>query len=150
MPQNLSSGTEDLKVLTAPRPLAPWWRETRATLSLAAPLVMAQIAQIAIGTTDVLMMGWLGPASLAAGALGHNLLFPLFLFGLGIVSAVIPMTAQELGARSYRGVRRTLRQGPRITQTPQPRFALPPKVAGLPLGLSRSGRFGQPAVRRTR
>ncbi len=111
MPQNLSSGTEDLTVLTAPRSLAPWWRETRATLSLAAPLVMAQIAQIAIGTTDVLMMGWLGPASLAAGALGHNLLFPLFLFGLGIVSAVIPMTAQELGARNYRGVRRTLRQG---------------------------------------
>jgi MATE family multidrug resistance protein len=111
MPQIVSSETEGREVLTVPRPFAPWWRETRATLGLAGPLVLGQIAQIAIGTTDVVMMGWLGPASLAAGALGHNLLFPLFLFGLGIASAVAPMAAQELGARNYRGVRRTLRQG---------------------------------------
>ena len=111
MPRSLISEAGGRGRPAAEPPRAPLWREARATVALATPLALAQIAQIAIGTTDVVMMGWLGPASLAAGALGHNLLFPLFLFGLGIVSAVSPMVAQELGARNYPGVRRTLRQG---------------------------------------
>lgn len=96
-----------------PVPLAGdlWRREGRATLRLATPLVLAQLAHIGIGTTDVLMMGWLGPEALAAGALGVNFLFPLYLFGLGVATAVAPMAAQALGARQYRGVRRTVRQG---------------------------------------
>ena len=46
----------------------------RATLSLTWPLVLTNLAQ-ALGTTDVIMMGRLGPAALAAGALGTNLYF---------------------------------------------------------------------------
>src|SRR3546814_3691995 len=66
---------------------------------------------IAINTTDILMMGWLGPQELAAGALGMNIYVPIFLFGLGIASVVAPMVSQALGARDFRGVRRTVRQG---------------------------------------
>src|SRR3546814_15564632 len=57
------------------------------------------------------MMGWLGPQELAAGALGMNIYVPIFLFGLGIASVVAPMVSQALGARDFRGVRRTVRQG---------------------------------------
>jgi len=88
-----------------------WRRELAATLRLAGPLVFTQLAMIAINTTDIVMMGWLGPQELAAGALGLNVYFPLFLFGLGIATVVAPMSAQALGARDYRGVRRTVRQG---------------------------------------
>jgi MATE family multidrug resistance protein len=66
---------------------------------------------IGINTTDIVMMGWLGPQALAAGALGMNIYIPLYLFGMGIATVVAPMTAQALGARDFRGVRRTVRQG---------------------------------------
>jgi MATE family multidrug resistance protein len=90
---------------------ALWRREIVATLRLAVPLVFAQLGMIAINTTDILMMGWLGPQELAAGALGMNVYVPIFLFGLGIASVVAPMVSQALGARDFRGVRRTVRQG---------------------------------------
>ncbi|WP_193369956.1 MATE family efflux transporter [Pelagibius marinus] len=95
----------------APSAVALWRREILATLRLAAPLVFTQLAMIGINTTDIVMMGWLGPEELAAGALGMNIFIPLFLFGLGIATVVAPMTAQALGARDFRGVRRTVRQG---------------------------------------
>ena len=57
------------------------------------------------------MMGWLGTEALAAGSLGYNLLFPLYLLGLGVILAVAPMTAKALGAGDETGVRRTFRQG---------------------------------------
>lgn len=95
----------------APSAAALWRREVAATLRLAAPLVFTQLAMIGINTTDIVMMGWLGPEELAAGALGMNIFIPLFLFGMGIATVVAPMTAQALGARDFRGVRRTVRQG---------------------------------------
>ena len=93
------------------RGVESWRDEIRATLSLAVPLALAQLAHIGIQTTDVLMMGWLGPTALAAGTLGANIYTPLWLFGLGIVMAVAPMAAQALGARRFRSVRRIVRQG---------------------------------------
>ncbi len=89
----------------------PWRGEAWDTLRLATPLMLSQLAAVAIGTTDIVMMGWLGPEKLAAGALGVNFYFPIYLFGVGLVNAVTPMTAQALGARRFRAVRRTLRQG---------------------------------------
>lgn len=88
-----------------------WSREFRATLTLAWPLVLSQLATVAMSTTDVVMMGWLGPVPLAAGTLGSSIIFPLVFFGIGTLTAVAAMCAQELGARRYRGVRRTVRQG---------------------------------------
>lgn len=88
-----------------------WRREIWETLCLSAPLAFTQLAMIGINTTDIVMMGWLGPEDLAAGALGMNIYIPLFLFGLGIATVVAPMVAQSLGGRDFKGVRRTVRQG---------------------------------------
>lgn len=88
-----------------------WSGEFRTTLTLAWPLVLSQLATVAMSTTDVVMMGWLGPVPLAAGTLGSSIIFPLVFFGIGTLTAVAAMCAQELGARRYRGVRRTVRQG---------------------------------------
>ncbi len=96
--------------LTAPGAGA-WRDEIVSSLKLAVPLALAQLAQIAMQTTDVLMMGWLGRDDLAAGTLGSNMLFPVYLFGMGIVTATAPMMAQALGGRQYRAIRRTARQG---------------------------------------
>ena len=87
--------------------------ELRAMLALGWPLILTNLAQHALMTTDVILMGWLGSEALAAGALGTNLYFALLIFGIGLVSATSPMIAEELGRRrhSVREVRRTVRQG---------------------------------------
>ncbi len=88
-----------------------FWAEVRATVSLSVPIALTQLAQMGLQTTDVVMTGWLGPTALAAGQLGHSLFFPMFVTLLGMLFATAAMFAQELGARRYKGVRRTFRQG---------------------------------------
>jgi MATE family multidrug resistance protein len=91
----------------------PWRTEIRAMLALAWPMVLTNLGQTAMTATDVMMMGRLGPSSLAAGTLGANLYFSPMIFGLGLILAVAPMIAFELGRKrhSVRDVRRTVRQG---------------------------------------
>jgi MATE family multidrug resistance protein len=90
-----------------------WTAELRATLALGWPLILTNLAQNALMTSDVILMGWLGSDSLAAGALGTNLYFAFLIFGIGLMSATSPLIAEELGRRSHsvREVRRTVRQG---------------------------------------
>jgi MATE family multidrug resistance protein len=89
-----------------------WRDEVRATTALAWPLVLTNLTQSLIQSTDVLLLGWAGPAVLAAGTLGINLYYAFLIFGIGLVIAASPMIARELGARrhSVRDVRRTVRQ----------------------------------------
>jgi MATE family multidrug resistance protein len=90
-----------------------WRDEIRATLALAWPLILTNIAQALIHVTDVVLLGWAGASVLAAGTLGVNIYFAFLIFGIGLVTATAPMIAKELGERSHsvRDVRRTVRQG---------------------------------------
>lgn len=88
-----------------------WGAELRATFALAWPLVIAQLAQNALHTTDVIMLGWLGPSYLAAGTLATTFIMPFLVGGMGIVGAVAPLVAQARGARDIKAVRRVVRQG---------------------------------------
>lgn len=88
-----------------------WRRELAATFRLSWPLVLTQLATIALTTVDVIMIGWLGPDELAAATLATSLIFPLTFFGIGLLAATAAMFSQEIGAIRLRGVRRTLRQG---------------------------------------
>lgn len=96
-----------------PAPAArPWLDETRATASLAGPLILTNVAQSAINATDVVLLGWLGARELAASAIGINLYLAFLIFGMGLVMAASPIMAKQLGGRrhSVREVRRTVRQ----------------------------------------
>jgi len=88
-----------------------WGAEFRALLKLGWPLIVAQLAQISLFTTDTIMLGWLGPKYLAAAALANALFVAVQLFGMGVVGAVTPMVSQALGANDPQSVRRTVRQG---------------------------------------
>jgi MATE family multidrug resistance protein len=90
-----------------------WRDEVRATLSLAWPLILANVTQQAIQATDVLLMGRLGATPLAAATLGLNLTWTLSIFVPGLITASSPMMAKALGQRSnaVRDVRRTFRAG---------------------------------------
>ncbi|GMM61271.1 MATE family efflux transporter [Novosphingobium pituita] len=86
------------------------WREM---LRLAAPLVGANLLQMAVFAVDVLFVARLGPASLAASSLAVSI-FGLLIWSLsGLVGAASPLIAAELGRRSHavREVRRTVRMG---------------------------------------
>jgi MATE family multidrug resistance protein len=102
----------DIAVRIEP-PKSAWGREMRATLALAWPLVLTNLAQTAMPTTDVILIGRLGPDALAAAALATNLYFAFLFFGIGVVTATAPMIARELGRNrhSVRDVRRSFRQG---------------------------------------
>jgi len=90
---------------------ADWQREAKTTLLLAWPLIAAQVAQMGLGTTDVIMMSWLSAEHLAAGGLATSIMFLFLVFGIGIATAVSPLMAQAVGREDFVSVRRTVRQG---------------------------------------
>ena len=103
----------DAAVTTTAGPTARSWKdELRATLSLAWPLMLANLTMQLIQATDVVLLGWLGPNELAAAALALSLSFGMILFALGVLTASSPMIASALGKRfnAVRDVRRTFRQ----------------------------------------
>src|SRR6059058_6420276 len=90
-----------------------WRSEVRATLTLAWPLILANLTQQLIQATDILLMGRLGATQLAAATLALNLTFTFNIFLLGLITASAPMMATALGQRfnAVRDVRRTFRAG---------------------------------------
>lgn len=72
--------------------------EVRATLALATPLAVANLAQMAMGFTNTVMVGRLGAVPLAAAGLGGMLFFTLGVMLQGIPFAVAPLAAHALGA----------------------------------------------------
>jgi MATE family multidrug resistance protein len=93
-------------------PTASRWRaEVIETLRLALPMALTQLGQVAMMTTDLMLLGRLGDQVVAATALAHTILFAAFVIGMGVVSAVAPLAAQGYGARQPRMVRRALRVG---------------------------------------
>src|SRR5438445_5676393 len=90
-----------------------WAGELRATLTLAWPLILANLTQQLIQATDILLMGRLGATQLAAATLALNLTFTFNLMMLGLLIASSPMMATALGQRfnAVRDVRRTFRAG---------------------------------------
>src|SRR3954469_6680866 len=98
------------------RNLAPvtdnrWGAHFRATLALGIPFIGAQLAQLGINTTDVMIVGRLGAEQLAAMVLSAQFLFTILIFGSGFSIAVIPMVAQAFGRNDVISVRRSLRMG---------------------------------------
>ncbi|MDT0454792.1 MATE family efflux transporter [Streptomyces sp. DSM 41527] len=107
-------------------PLTTLLRDSRALATLAVPLILTQLAQVALTTTDTVMMGLLGTADLAAGGLAIVLFNQLRTMGVGLVTSVGNQiaaasaraeSAQEAGAPDNAGrdsdhqVRKIVRAG---------------------------------------
>lgn len=96
--------------LTGPPP-ATWRDELRALLTLAGPLVAANLMQMAVWAIDVVFVARLGTVEFAAATLGV-FLYSLVLWALmGLTTACAPLIAAELGRRRHavRQVRRSFR-----------------------------------------
>lgn len=86
-------------------------REFVETSRLAVPMMLTQLGQIAMITSDLALIGRLGEDSVAAAALAHTVYFVSFTFGLGLMAAVSPLAAQAFGAGDVRRIRLSLRVG---------------------------------------
>ena len=93
--------------------LRPWAEEARAMLKLALPIAFAQLAMMAIFTTDVLMIGRLGAEALAAASLGVVSYHFTWVLLAGPVMALAPVIAHVIGAdrSDTDNVRRAFRMG---------------------------------------
>lgn len=85
--------------------------EARAILRICAPLAAAYLAEIAMGITDMVIVGRVGSVELAGVGLASNVLFEILLVCVGIVSIVAVLAAEARGAGSIAGVRRAVRHG---------------------------------------
>ncbi len=83
----------------------------RAVITLGTPLIGSHLAQITIGMSDTIMMGWYGIAELAALVLASSLFFIIFIVGAGFGIAVMPMVSSAIGADDDAQVRRVTRMG---------------------------------------
>ncbi len=78
---------------------------------MAAPIVLTQVAHISLSFVDTIMVGRLGPESLAGIALGNSFFSTLIVIAMGIVMAVGPMVAPAFGAGQDDPIGRSLRPG---------------------------------------
>ncbi|WP_050626621.1 MATE family efflux transporter [Bradyrhizobium viridifuturi] len=85
--------------------------ELAATATLATPIALTQLAQIAMMATDLAWIGHIGTEALAAAALAGMILSVGLTFAAGVISAVGPLAAQARGAANPALVRRSLRMG---------------------------------------
>src|SRR5579872_86323 len=80
--------------------------ELRATLAIAGPLAAGNLAQMAMGFTDTVLVGRLGAIALAAAGLGAMLYFTTGVMLQGVVGAVSPLAAHALGSGDRAGAGR--------------------------------------------
>ncbi|MCX5149838.1 MATE family efflux transporter [Streptomyces sp. NBC_00320] len=78
-------------------------RDSRALGVLAVPLILTQLAQVALTTTDTVMMGLLGTTELAAGGLAIVIFNQLRTMGVGLVTSV----GNRIAAAAARAERQT-------------------------------------------
>jgi MATE family multidrug resistance protein len=86
-------------------------QELGPMLRLAAPLALAELGWMAMGTVDTIMAGPLGPAAIGAGSLGGMLFYPIVISGAGVLLGMDTLVAQSFGANNPRDCRRTLVDG---------------------------------------
>ncbi|WP_372964893.1 MATE family efflux transporter [Marinobacter sp.] len=85
--------------------------EWKTLAILGGPILIAQLAQMANGVIDTVMAGHSSAKDLAAVGIGSSLWMPLFLFFMGILSALQPIISGYNGARTLHKIMPSTWQG---------------------------------------
>lgn len=88
-----------------------YYTEARQLLALAIPVILAQIAQTAMGFVDTVMAGGYSATDMAAVAIGTSIWLPAILFGHGLLLALTPVIAQMNGSGRRDRIGIQVRQG---------------------------------------
>jgi MATE family multidrug resistance protein len=84
--------------------LSSYLDETRHLSRIAGPLILSSLVSMGVSIIDLVMMSWLGPESLAAGAVVSDYYSVFFYFFVGIIAAVSPLISNALGAQDFNRV----------------------------------------------
>jgi MATE family multidrug resistance protein len=68
-------------------------------LTLAAPVVIAEVGWVTMGIVDTLMVGRLGPEAIGAAGLGSSLFIAVAVFAMGLLLGLDPLVAAAFGAK---------------------------------------------------
>ena len=68
-------------------------------LSLAAPVIIAELGWVTMGIVDTLMVGRLGAEAIGAVGLGSSLFIAIAVFGMGLLLGLDPLVGAAFGAR---------------------------------------------------
>src|SRR5258708_18076155 len=74
-------------------------RELRPMLTLATPVVMAELGWVTMGIVDTVMVGGLGAGAIGAVGLASMLFFAVTVFAMGLLLGLDPLVSQAFGAR---------------------------------------------------
>lgn len=85
--------------------------EARQLLALAIPVILAQVAQTAMGFVDTVMAGGYSATDMAAVAIGTSIWLPAILFGHGLLLALTPVIAQLNGSGRRERIAAQVSQG---------------------------------------
>ncbi|MEH6454160.1 MAG: MATE family efflux transporter [Psychromonas sp.] len=86
-------------------------QEISKITKLSIPIFIAQFAQTAMGFVDTVMAGGVSSNDMAAVAIAASIWLPCILFGVGVLMALIPLTAQAHGANHTAKIPVTGQQG---------------------------------------
>ncbi len=85
--------------------------ELRPMLSLATPVVVAEVGWFAMQIVDIAMVGQLGPEAIGAVGVGSVLFFALAVFGMGLMLGLDTLVAQAFGRGDHEECRSWLLHG---------------------------------------
>lgn len=85
--------------------------EARQLVRLASPILVAQVAQIAMNFVDTVMAGQVSAVDLAAVSVASSFWLPIILLVQGIIMALTPIVSQLNGARKRDEIRPAVHQG---------------------------------------
>lgn len=88
-----------------------YFTEARQLLALAIPVILAQVAQTAMGFVDTVMAGGYSATDMAAVAIGTSIWLPAILFGHGLLLALTPVVAQLNGSGRRNKIAHQIQQG---------------------------------------
>ncbi|MBA4409156.1 MAG: MATE family efflux transporter [Bacteroidota bacterium] len=83
----------------------------RKNLTLAIPVIFAQIGQVTVNLADTMMVGHVGTIELAASSFAINVFHVGMLFGLGITLGITPLVGQSFNSQNPGGVGGWLKNG---------------------------------------
>lgn len=85
--------------------------EIKLIIKLALPLMAVFLAQKGMQLVDTLMMGWIGPQALAAGALGTSIFMTILVFCMGTFTAIGICIAHARGTNHPADIQSSLQHG---------------------------------------
>ena len=69
----------------------------KSLFTIVGPIALQNLISAAVGSADVMMLGYVGQDAIAAVNLASNIQFILFLFFIGLSSGVVMLAAQYWG-----------------------------------------------------